>query len=108
MLAGTLKPGAGTVGGVTLLDGATLDVSDLSDAFSLDDNAVSFADSAKIHIDVGSRTVKSDTPVVSWTSAPSNIGGIKFRLVSGGEERSALAKEDGLYPAPRGLVISFR
>ena len=107
-LAGALKVNAGTVGGVTLLDGATLDVSELSGAFSLDDNAISFADGARITIALGSRTIAKNTPVVSWTSAPSNIGGLKFCLVADGEEQAMLVKTDGLYPAPKGLIISFR
>ncbi len=106
-LAGMLKPVAGTIGGVTLLDGAKLDASELSGAFSLDDNAIAFADAAKVYIDVGTRTIAKGAPVVSWTSAPSNIGGLKFRLVSGSEESSVIVKDDGLYPAPKGLIISF-
>lgn len=106
-LAGTLKPGAGSISGLTLLDGATLDVSGLSGAFSLDDNAISFADSAKIYINVGSRTVTKNTALVSWTSAPANIGGLKFRLVAGGEEHSMLVKPDGLYRSPAGLILTF-
>ena len=107
-LAGTLKIVAGTVGGVTMQSGAMLDLSELSGAFSLDDNAIAFADAAKIYVNIGSRTIAKNTPVVSWTSAPSNIGGLKFRLVADGEEQAMLVKTDGLYPAPKGLIISFR
>ncbi len=106
-LAGALKVNAGTVGGLTLLDGATLDVSGLSGAFSLDDNAIAFADAAKVYVNIGSRTIAKNTPVVSWTSAPSNIGGLKFRLVSGSEESSVIVKDDGLYFAPAGLTLTF-
>ena len=104
---GTFKSAAGVVDGLVLQDGATLDLSALSDAFSLDDNAISFADSAKVYINVGTRTIAKNTPVVSWTSAPSNIGGLKFRLVSGGEESAVIVKEDGLYFAPAGLTLTF-
>lgn len=106
-LAGTLKVNGGTVRGVTLQNGATLDLSDASAPFSLDDNAISFAGGATIYVDVGSRTVTKNTPVVSWTSAPSNIGGLKFRLVSGSEESSVIVKDDGLYFAPAGLTLTF-
>lgn len=106
-LAGTLVPGGGTVGGLTLQNGATLDLSAASDAFSLDGNAISFADAAKIYVNAGSRKLTKNTPLVSWTSAPSNIAALTFRLVAGGEEMSMLVKPDGLYPAPRGLVISI-
>lgn len=106
-LAGALKVNAGTVGGLTLLDGATLDVSEFAGAFSLDDNAIAFADAAKVYVNIGSRTIAKNTPVVSWTSAPSNIGGLKFRLVSDGEESAVIVKEDGIYLAPKGLIISI-
>ena len=105
-LAGTLKPVAGTVGGVTMQDGATLDLSALSDAFSLDDNAVSFADGASITIDLGSRTASSRSPLVSWTVPPANLGTLKF-IRAAGATRGFVVKSDGIYLAPKGLIISF-
>ena len=106
-LSTAFRPVAGTISGVTLLDGATLDVSEFAGAFSLDDNAIAFADAAKIYVNIGSRTIAKNTPVVSWTSAPSNIGGLKFSLVSGSEESSVIVKDDGLYFAPAGLTVTF-
>lgn len=105
-LAGTLKPVSGTVGGVTMQDGATLDLSALSDAFSLDDNAVSFADGASITIALGSRTASSKTPLVSWTTPPANLGTLKF-VRAAGASRGFVVKSDGIYLAPKGLIISF-
>ena len=105
-LAGTLKPVSGTVGGVTMQDGATLDLSALSDAFSLDDNAVSFADGASITIDLGSRTASSRSPLVSWTVPPANLGTLKF-IRAAGATRGFVVKSDGIYLAPKGLIISF-
>ena len=105
-LASTLKPEAGTVGGVTLSDGATLDLSDRADAFSLDDNAISFANGAHITIALGSREVSSKEPIISWTTAPSNVGTLTFMNdADGGRLR---VKEDGVYPTPNGMVIIFR
>ena len=106
-LAGTLKPVEGTVGGVTLQSGATLDLSALSDAFSLDDNEISFADNARITIDLGSRTVSSKTALVTWTSAPANIATLTF-VNADGSNRKCVVKSNGLYPAPNGMIISFR
>ena len=105
-LAGTLKPVSGTVGGVTMQDGATLDLSALSDAFSLDDNAVSFADGASITIDLGSRTASSRSPLVSWTVPPANLGTLKF-VRAAGATRGFVVKSDGIYLALNGLIISF-
>ena len=105
-LAGTLKPVAGTVGGVTLQNGATLDLSALSEAFSLDDNAVSFANGASITIALGSRTASSKTPLVSWTTPPANLGTLKF-VRAAGASRGFVVKSDGIYLAPNGLIISF-
>lgn len=104
-LATTLRPEAGTVGGVVLQDGATLDLSALSEAFSLDDNAISFADGATIYVDVGSRKTRASTPVVSWTAAPSNIGGLRFRVIANGKEHKLSVQDDGLYYLGSGIVI---
>ncbi|MBQ3748575.1 MAG: hypothetical protein II863_14325, partial [Kiritimatiellae bacterium] len=105
-VAGTLKPVAGTVSGVTLQDGATLDLSALSDAFSLDDNDISFADGASITIDLGSRTASSRSPLVSWTVPPANLGTLKF-VRAAGASRGFVVKSDGIYLAPEGLIISI-
>lgn len=105
-LTTTLKPVAGTVGGVTLTDGATLDLSEFDGSFSLDDNAVSFADGATITLALGSRTASSKSPLVSWTTPPANLGTLKFvRAV--GASRGFVVKSDGIYLAPNGLIISF-
>ncbi|MBO4709015.1 MAG: hypothetical protein J5727_04465 [Kiritimatiellae bacterium] len=103
-IAGKLKVNAGTVSGVTLLNGATLDISSLADPFSLDENAISFADGATIYIDVGARTIGSVTPVVSWTVAPSNIDGLLFRILIDGNERALAVGDGGLY-LHSGLII---
>ena len=106
-LAGTLKPVEGTVCGVVLQSGATLDLSALSDSFSLDDNDISFADNARITIDLGSRTVSSKTALVTWTTAPANVATLTF-VNADGSNRKCVVKSDGIYPAPKGMVIIFR
>ena len=87
-------------------EGATLDLSALSDAFSLDDNAILFADGASITIDLGSRTASSRSPLVSWTVPPANLGTLKF-IRAAGATRGFVVKSDGIYLAPKGLIISF-
>ena len=103
---GTFKSAAGVVDGLVLQDGATLDLSALSDAFSLDDNDISFADGASITIDLGSRTASSRSPLVSWTVPPANLGTLKF-VRAAGASRGFVVKSDGIYLAPEGLIISI-
>ena len=105
-VAGTLRPVGGTVGGVVLQDGATLDLSNRSDAFGLDENAISFANGASISISLGSRNVSSKTPLVSWTTAPSNVGTLTFLKCADGCRLAV--KDDGVYPSPKGMMIIVR
>ena len=105
-LASTLKPEDGTVGGVTLSNGATLDLSGCADAFSLDDNTISFANGAYITIALGSRDVRSGTKLVSWTTAPSNVGTLTF--LNDADGRRLAVKDDGVYPAPKGFIMIVR
>lgn len=107
-LAATLKPVAGIVGGITLADGATLDLSEISGQFDLDANDLSFADGATLHITTGSRAIDRNTPIMSWTTAPDNIGTLKFKIVKDGKERVMLVKSDGIYLPPPGLIIVFQ
>ena len=104
-LASTLKPEAGTVGGVTLTDGATLDLSAFSETFNLDENAISFANGASITIALGSRNVSSKTPLVSWTTAPANVGTQAFL---GEDGRRLTVKDDGVYLPRKGLMMIVR
>ena len=106
-LASTLRPEAGTVNGVMLADGATLDLSALADPFSLDDNAISFANGANITIALGSRNVRSGAKLISWTAAPSSIDTLTFQ--HGGETgRRLLVKDYGVYIAPKGFMMIVR
>ena len=104
---GKLVVNAGTVGGLTLSDGATMDISSLAGSFSLDDNAISFADGATILVDVGTRRIRSDCPVLSWTVAPANLAGLKFLILSGGKALVPTVGNDGIY-LESGLVIFIR
>ena len=104
-LSTTLKPEAGTVAGVTLTDGATLDLSAFSETFNLDENAISFANGASITIALGSRNVSSKTPLVSWTTAPANVGTQAFL---GEDGRRLTVKDDGVYLPRKGLMMIVR
>lgn len=107
-IAGSFKPVAGTVSGITLADGATLDLSGLSGPYSLDGNGLAFADGATISLAIGSRKPTSTTPFITWTAAPSNLAGLAF--VRGADEPQKFGVTigaDGIYLAIKGLVIVF-
>ena len=106
-IAGRLAVNAGTVSGVTLQDGATLDLSSLANPLSLDDNAISFADGATINIDVGARKIGSARPIVSWTVSPANLDGLSFRILVDGKARTPTVGDDGLYLIS-GMTIIFK
>ncbi len=108
-IAGSFKPVAGTVSGITLADGATLDLSGLSGPYSLDGNGLAFADGATISLAIGSRKPTSATPFITWTAAPSNLAGLAF--VRGADETQKFGVTigaDGVYLAIKGLVIVFQ
>ena len=104
-LAGKLVVNGGTVSGVTMLDGVTIDLSSITNPFSLND--ISFADGATVVIDVGARKIGSARPVVSWTVAPANLDGLSFRILVDGIERKSTVGDDGLYLLS-GLTIFVR
>ena len=104
-LAGKLEVNGGTVSGVTILDGATIDLSSITNPFSLD--GISFADGATVVIDVGARKIESARPVVSWTVAPANLDGLSFRILVDGIERKSTVGDNGLYLLS-GLTIFVR
>ena len=104
-IAGKLVVNGGTVSGVTILDGATIDLSSLANPFSLD--GISFADGATVVIDVGTRKIGSARPVVSWTDSPANLDGLSFRILVDGIERKSTVGDDGLYLLS-GLTIFVR
>ena len=66
---------------------------------------VTFEDNATINIDLGTRKVPSDMPLVSWDSEtrPANLKSLNFRVVSGQPGR-VLKGSSGLYLL-RGSVI---
>ena len=117
-VVGTFKPNTDYYHGCELQDGATLNLSGRSETLNLDGSLVSpktvdaqyrvsFADGATIKIDIGSRTVNSRTPLVTWTTAPENIATLSF-VPAADAARGFTVKSDGIYPAPNGMIIFFR
>ena len=104
-ISGRLAVNGGTVSGVTILDGATIDLSSITNPFSLND--ISFADGATVVIDVGARKIGSARPIVSWTASPANLDGLSFRILVDGKERTPIVGDDRLYLLS-GLTIIFK
>lgn len=114
---GTFTPTTTYFYGCTLMDGATIDLSGLSDTLSITSDSqyglttLSFADDATIYVDVGSRSLDSSSCLLSWTedTQPSNLSGLSFKRPEGTERVYGIAKQDGgLYYTGAGLIITFR
>ena len=114
---GTFTPTTTYFYGCTLMDGATIDLSGLSDTLSITSDSqyglttLAFADDATVYVDVGSRSLTSSSCLLSWTedTQPSNLSGLSFKRPEGTERVYGIAKQDGgLYYTGAGLIILFR
>ena len=108
---GTFTPKSDYFYGVTMQSGSSFDLSTKTDPWNVassaaDNNAVSFADNAAIGLVLGERTTSGSIPVVTWTTAPANLGSLTFRRVDAGRERSAAKESSGIY-FRTGLIITF-
>jgi len=57
---------------------------------------VDFADNATIYVKLGDRRgFSSRTPVISWTTPPSNLDGLTFKRAEGNVKM--IKKDDGVY-----------
>lgn len=101
----TLEPAVGTISGATLANGVAIDLSGLSSPFSLEDNAILFADNATIGLLLGSRKTHSATPVIAWSVAPENLSSLVFRRIDIGAECTAKKMSDGIYFIPGMIII---
>ena len=108
---GTFTPKSDYFYGVTMQSGSSFDLSTKTDPWNVassaaDNNTVSFADNAVIGIVLGERTTRGSIPVVTWTTAPANLGSLTFRRVDAGQERNAAKESSGIY-FRTGLIITF-
>ena len=108
---GTFTPKSDYFYGVTMQSGSSFDLSTKTDPWNVassaaDNNAVSFADNAAIGLVLGERTTSGSIPVVTWTTAPANLGSLTFRRVDAGQERNAAKESSGIY-FRTGLIITF-
>ena len=124
---GTFTPAAQSNGkdlfhGCLMMNGSTIDLSAKTAPFNVvaqgyagtgntDGNrTVSFDDNATVTLLLGNRTVSSRSPLIDWSGAvPENYAGLTFTGVfADGKTRRLECREGGVYPAPTGLIISFR
>lgn len=106
---GTFTPETDYFYGCTMMDGSTIDLSGRSGTLSLTSAAncgrrtVDFADNATIYVKLGDRRgLSSETPVISWTTRPSNLDGLTFKRAE--DNVNMIKKDDGVY-IQRGLVV---
>lgn len=116
---GTFTPVVDEFWGCVLQNGATIDLSQKTGAWSTTSpkahaastkTTVTFADNAAVTIDLHGRFVKSGEYVVTWEQPPTNLGTLTFALdaqtaASYAEIRS---DETGLYIYRPNTVIFFR
>ncbi len=109
---GTYKPTSTYFTGCVMQNGSALDLSGKSGAWSTTssasyNNTVTFADNATIAVKIGNRHVLSQTPIITWTTAPANLATLKFVRGDADRNYSLEVKEDGVY-VKQGLFIYMR
>ena len=89
-VVGTFKCTTNIFCNVKLMDGATLDISDKTGAFSVASGAaaarkryVTFENGGTINVEIGDRVVAIDDMLVTWTTQPDNC---TFKLLCNGAE----------------------
>ena len=92
-----------------MMDGSTIDLSGRSGSWSTTNahdcgrRTVDFANGATIYVKLGDRhRFSSRTPVIIWTTRPSNLDGLTFKRAEGNVKM--IKKDDGVYIQP-GLVV---
>ena len=111
------KPLTDMFWGCVLKSGATLDLSERTEAWNVkgtfhtaEKTTVQFEDNATIYIDLGDREVVSDDQIVAWdeTTKPSNLTTLKFKPMAKSKYIFVVKEESGVYTAGNGLVIYVR
>ena len=110
--------------GLTMMDGSTLDLSNLDAALSTcstggttahPHSLLKFADNATIRVNVGNRPLKRGEYLVTWTadSKPSNLDTVTFKRGGKGRSFKVVVDEDGegtdgLRYIPVGFAVTIR
>lgn len=103
--------------GILLRDGATIDLATdyassdplptvaLFAASTTGDKTMRFEPGAEIGIILGGRKIEKGVPIISWTEDTKPDATVKFVSRDVGRNIRYVAKEDGLYTEPNGLMI---
>ena len=117
---GSFVPCSPKYHGLTMMDGSTLDLSNLDAALATcstggtvaySHSLLKFADNATIRVNVGNRPLHKGDYLVTWTaeSKPTNLNTVKFKCTGGRSFRVAVDEDgegtDGLRFIPSGMKI---
>ena len=113
-VCGTFTPLTDFFYGCTLANGATIDLSSKTNAWSTTSaftssrKTVDFEPSARVGVKLGERKLEDGDQVIAWTeeTAPENARQLKFKLLEGGG--TLYVEDDGVYFRASGLVIFVR
>ena len=110
---GTFEPHGTKYHGLTMMDGSTLDLSNVNEALpspsALGTTAhawLKFADDATIRVNVGDRQLRKGDYLVTWTAVakPTNLNTVKFKC-AGSRSFKVEADDTGLRFIPTGFLI---
>jgi hypothetical protein len=117
---GSFVPYSPKYHGLTMMDGSTLDLSNLDAALATcstggtvaySHSLLKFADNATIRVNVGNRPLHKGDYLVTWTaeSKPTNLNTVKFKCTGGRSFRVAVDEDgegtDGLRFIPSGFML---
>ena len=117
---GSFVPHSPKYHGLTMMDGSTLDLSNLNAALATcstggtaahPHSLLKFAENAMIRVNVGNRPLHKGDYLVTWTAAskPTNLNTVKFKCAGGRSFRVAVDEDgegtDGLRFIPSGFMM---
>ena len=120
---GSFVPYSPKYHGLTMMDGSTLDLSNLDAALATCSTGgttahahslLKFAENATIYVNVGNRPLHKGDYLVTWTAAskPANLNTVKFKCTGGRSFRVVVDEDgegtDGLRFIPSGMKIIVR
>lgn len=113
---GSFVPTTDYFWGVTLADGATLDLSTRAAALpsvsasTAGAREIAFDENAKIGVKLGKRRPALDEPLMTWTAEtkPPNVDTVKFTHADEPAQYNFAVRGDGLYAVPGGFSIIIR
>lgn len=91
----------------TLMDGSTIDFSQATAGLAAaTSGGIQFTENATVTVRLGGSRLRN--PIVSWTTAPANIGTVTFERDAGESGYKLEVRADGLYAVRKGFVVIVR